>query len=209
MTPKEKNDEHHARGVGEIAQPHRRLPFCGAALSVASWTDLGDRGKRSGSDRHRGQVDPLVFLIGLVGVSLVGYSFVRLTQHLNHAGSAYGLVGGTIGPRTGFFSGFNARRLRGFRHRHPGVDRSVLNAFIASSPGNDNPYQVPWLAIVVVAAVISFLLAAATSGCSPDPARYRGTASCLIVLVGSSRVAGVDGIDSPRSPSVVASRPPR
>ncbi len=73
-----------------------------------------------------GKAIPLVFLIGLVGVSLVGYSFVRLTRHLNHAGSAYGLVGGTIGPRTGFFSGFAMLGAYcGLRHRHPGLDRRV------------------------------------------------------------------------------------
>lgn len=53
-----------------------------------------------------GRAVPLVFVLGLVGVGLVGYGFWRLTQHFNHAGSVYALAGATIGPRAGFFGGF-------------------------------------------------------------------------------------------------------
>ncbi|MET7762834.1 APC family permease [Streptomyces sp. NPDC005393] len=53
-----------------------------------------------------GKSVPLVFLLGLLGVGLIGYGFWRLTQHFNHAGSVYALAGATIGPRAGFFGGF-------------------------------------------------------------------------------------------------------
>lgn len=53
-----------------------------------------------------GKAVPLVFLLGFIGVGLVGYGFWRLTQHFNHAGSVYALAGATIGPRAGFFGGF-------------------------------------------------------------------------------------------------------
>ena len=37
---------------------------------------------------------------------------------------------------------------------------AFTNAFIAEmQPDNENPYQAPWLVVVVIAAVISFLLA--------------------------------------------------
>jgi amino acid transporter len=143
--------------------PHRRLPFWVAlALSVALvGPTLAMSGNGQGLIGTVGKSIPLVFLIGLVGVSLVGYSFVRLTQHLNHAGSAYGLVGGTIGPRTGFFSGFAMLGAYwGFSIGTLALTAAFTNAFIAKlQPGNDNPYQAPWLVIVVVAAAISFLLA--------------------------------------------------
>ena len=32
---------------------------------------------------------------------LIAYSFVRLCRHFNHAGSVYGLIGATLGPRAG------------------------------------------------------------------------------------------------------------
>ncbi|GLX49647.1 amino acid permease [Streptomyces hygroscopicus subsp. hygroscopicus] len=53
-----------------------------------------------------GPAVPLVFLLGLLGVALVGYGFWRLTRYFNHAGSVYALAGITIGLRAGFFGGF-------------------------------------------------------------------------------------------------------
>ncbi|AQT78243.1 amino acid permease [Mycolicibacterium litorale] len=142
--------------------PHRRLPFWVAlALSVALvGPTLAMSGNGQGLIATVGKSIPLVFLIGLVGVSLVGYSFVRLTRHLNHAGSAYGLVGGTIGPRAGFFSGFAMLGAYwGFSIGTLALTAAFVNSFIAAlQPGNENPYQVPWLLIVVIGAVISFLL---------------------------------------------------
>ncbi|MER7499251.1 APC family permease [Nonomuraea pusilla] len=53
-----------------------------------------------------GKAVPLVFVLGLAGVALVAYGFVRLTRHFNHAGSVYALAGVTLGPKAGFFGGF-------------------------------------------------------------------------------------------------------
>ena len=50
---------------------------------------------------------PLVFVIAFAGVGAVAYGFVRLTSYFNHAGSIYGLVGITVGPRAGFFGGWS------------------------------------------------------------------------------------------------------
>ena len=48
-----------------------------------------------------GRSIPLAFLLATVGVLLIAYSFVRLCRHFNHAGSVYGLIGATLGPRAG------------------------------------------------------------------------------------------------------------
>jgi amino acid transporter len=53
-----------------------------------------------------GRAVPLTFLIAAVGVLLVAYSFVRLTQYFHHSGSAYAFVGATLGPRAGAFAGW-------------------------------------------------------------------------------------------------------
>ena len=53
-----------------------------------------------------GTAVPLAFLIAAIGVALVSYGFIRLTQAFNHAGSVYGLVGKTLGPRTGVVAGW-------------------------------------------------------------------------------------------------------
>src|SRR6478752_10107539 len=126
--------------------PRRQLPFWVAlALSVAL---VGPTLAMSGNGQ------------GLVGVSLVGYSFVRLTRHLNHAGSSYGLVGGTIGPRTGFFAGFAMLGAYwAFSIGTLALTAAFTNAFIAAmQPDSENPYQAPWVVVVVIAAVVSILL---------------------------------------------------
>lgn len=53
-----------------------------------------------------GRAGLLAFLFALVGVSLVAYGFVRLSRHIAHTGSVYGLVGLTLGPRWGFLAGW-------------------------------------------------------------------------------------------------------
>src|SRR5579885_301461 len=46
------------------------------------------------------------FIFALVGVSLVAYCFIRMARHISQAGSVYALVGATLGPQAGFFSGW-------------------------------------------------------------------------------------------------------
>ena len=53
-----------------------------------------------------GRAVPLAFFLAAIGVLLVAYGFVRLCQYYHHAGSVYAFVGATLGPRTGFVSGF-------------------------------------------------------------------------------------------------------
>jgi amino acid transporter len=51
-----------------------------------------------------GRAVPLTYLLALVGVLFVSYGFARLAQRFHHSGAVYGLVGATIGPRTGVVS---------------------------------------------------------------------------------------------------------
>src|SRR2546425_5941126 len=53
-----------------------------------------------------GRAVPLAFLFASIAIALVSYAFVRLTRYFNHAGSAYALVGVTLGPHVGFLSGW-------------------------------------------------------------------------------------------------------
>ena len=53
-----------------------------------------------------GRAVPLAFALATVGVLLIAWTFVRLTQRFNHAGSVYGFVGATLGPRAGVISGW-------------------------------------------------------------------------------------------------------
>src|SRR5947209_5045839 len=53
-----------------------------------------------------GRAVTLSFVFAVVGVALVAYCFVKLSQHISHAGSVYALVGITLGPQAGFFAGW-------------------------------------------------------------------------------------------------------
>ncbi len=144
------------------ATPRRRLPMWVAlSLSVATvGPTLAMSGNGQGLVSTVGKAIPLVFLIGLIGVLLVGYSFVRLTRHLNHAGSAYALVGVTIGPRTGFFSGFALLgAYLGFSIGTLALTAAFTNSFLAElHRGAAQPRQLPWIVPVVTAAAFSFVL---------------------------------------------------
>jgi len=53
-----------------------------------------------------GRAVPIAFALAFVGVLLVAYTFVRLTQRFHHSGSVYGFVGATLGPSAGVISGW-------------------------------------------------------------------------------------------------------
>ncbi|HTK60757.1 MAG TPA: APC family permease [Pseudonocardia sp.] len=53
-----------------------------------------------------GRAVPLAFGLATLGVLLIAYTFVRLCQRFHHAGSVYGFVGATLGPRTGVIAGW-------------------------------------------------------------------------------------------------------
>jgi amino acid transporter len=53
-----------------------------------------------------GRAVPLAFVLATVGVLLVSYGIVRLCQYYNHAGSVFGFVGVTLGPRAGVLAGW-------------------------------------------------------------------------------------------------------
>jgi amino acid transporter len=54
-----------------------------------------------------GRAVPLAFVFATVGILLVSYTFVRLCQIYNHAGSVFGFVGATLGPRVGVLAGWS------------------------------------------------------------------------------------------------------
>ncbi|MGY4650134.1 amino acid transporter [Mycobacterium sp. URHB0021] len=53
-----------------------------------------------------GRAVPLSFALATVGALLIAYSFIRLSQRFQHAGSVYGFVGAILGSRAGIFSGW-------------------------------------------------------------------------------------------------------
>jgi amino acid transporter len=109
-----------------------------------------------------GKAVPIVFIIGFVGVSLVGYGFIRLTRRFNHAGSVYALVGVTIGPRAGFFSGWAMLGAYvGFAIGDIALVADFVNAFLAAiSQKTTGAPHVSWLVVAVACSALVALLAA-------------------------------------------------
>lgn len=160
-----------ASGVGEMAsavtrraadRPRRNLKLWGAlglSLGIVGPT-LAMAGNGQGTVASVGKAVPIVFVFGAIGVALIAHGFVRLTQRYNHAGSAYALVGMTVGPRAGFFSGFCIMATYTlFSICCLAAVGAFLNAFIAAVQGNPaHPFQVPWVISALGAVVLSGFL---------------------------------------------------
>lgn len=147
-----------------VDRPARRLPlWVAVALSLALvGPTLAMSGNGQGIIGTVGKGVPLVFLIGLVGVALIGYGFVRLTRRLNHAGSVYALVGVTVGPRAGFFAGWAMLGAYvGFAVGLVGLVSDFTNALLVElHNGPDGATQISWLVVMFVAVALAALLSA-------------------------------------------------
>ncbi|GAA3803711.1 amino acid permease [Sphaerisporangium flaviroseum] len=97
-----------------------------------------------------GKAVPLVFILGGIGIAFIAYGFAVLTRRYNHAGSAYALVGATLGPRAGFFSGF---ALLGYYILSTVCTVPASALFTQAFLESIGVPHVPWLLLGVIAAV--------------------------------------------------------
>jgi amino acid transporter len=130
-------------------RPRRNLTLWGAlglSLGIVGPT-LAMAGNGQGTAAAIGKSVPLIFVLGGVGIMLVAHGFVRLTQRYNQAGSAYALVGKTLGPRAGFFSGWGVMlAYLFFAIGNVGAIGAFTQAFVDNAQGNPaHPFHVPWL----------------------------------------------------------------
>jgi amino acid transporter len=87
---------------------HKELKLVdAAAFSVGLIGPVGAIGLLgTGAALIIGRAVTLSFVFAVVGVALVAYCFVKLSQHISHTGSVYALAGVTLGPQAGFFAGW-------------------------------------------------------------------------------------------------------
>jgi amino acid transporter len=87
---------------------HKELSLVdAAAFSVGLIGPVGAIGLLgTGAALIIGRAVTLSFVFAVVGVALVAYCFVKLSQHISHTGSVYALCGVTLGPQAGFFAGW-------------------------------------------------------------------------------------------------------
>ena len=144
-------------------RPRRNLTLWGAlglSLGIVG-PSLAMSGNGQGTAAAIGKSVPLIFLLAAIGVMFIAHGFVRLTQRFNQAGSAYALVGKTLGPRAGFFAGWGVMvTYLFFAIGNVGAIGSFVNAFVANAQGNPmHPFRIPWLLSGGVGLVLAALLA--------------------------------------------------
>jgi amino acid transporter len=148
--------------VSTVTKSRRKLKLWEAlALSLGLMgPTLAMGGNGQGLIDTVGKAVPLVFVLGCIGVGLVAYGFIRLTRYYNHSGSAYALVGATVGPRAGFFAGF---ALLGTYLMFSICTLAALGAFTnallaAAQSGNEHPFQLPWVVTALIGLALSAFL---------------------------------------------------
>ncbi|HEX9041422.1 MAG TPA: APC family permease [Trebonia sp.] len=123
-----------------------------------------------------GRAVPLAFLIAAVGVLLVAYTFVRLCQYYQHAGSVYAFVGATLGPRTGVVAGWGLAGTYVFYAVTTAGAAGIFGAGLLDSLGVWT-HQPNWAPVLFVGVALALALVLAAL-----PAR-RGTNVLLVVEV--------------------------
>ena len=91
------------RSAGSEADPHLRRELhlweaVGISLALMA-PSMAANINPQGTASTIGRAVPLAFALATIGVLLIAWIFVRLTQRFNHAGSVYGFVGALLGPR--------------------------------------------------------------------------------------------------------------
>ena len=97
--------------AGGTESPHLRRELhlweaVGISLALMAPSMAANINPQGTADTGVGRAVPLAFALATIGVLLIAWTFVRLTQRFNHAGSVYGFVGATLGPRAGVISGW-------------------------------------------------------------------------------------------------------
>lgn len=100
-----------------------------------------------------GRAIPLTFALATVGVLLVAYTFVRLTQRFHHSGSVYGFVGATLGPRAGVVAGWG---LLGTYTFYGVVTATASSRFIVAFLDSTGIWASPPDGVVLVLAALVF-----------------------------------------------------
>jgi amino acid transporter len=138
-----------------------------------------------GGATYAGRAVPLTFLIAAVGVLLVAYSFVRLTQYFHHSGSAYAFVGATLGPRTGVFAGWGMLGTYTFYAVVTSAAAGIFGTAFLQEVGAwpNPPTWAPWILVAVVLALVLWLAVIPLRRGAGVLLSVEGTTVALILIV--------------------------
>jgi amino acid transporter len=138
-----------------------------------------------GGATYAGRAVPLTFLIAAVGVLLVAYSFVRLTQYFHHSGSAYAFVGATLGPRAGVFAGWGMLGTYTFYAVVTAAAAGIFGTAFLQEVGAwpNPPTWAPWILVSVVLALVLWLAVIPLRRGARLLLSVEGTTVALILIV--------------------------
>ena len=138
-----------------------------------------------GGATYAGRAVPLTFLIAAVGVLLVAYSFVRLTQYFHHSGSAYAFVGATLGPRTGVFAGWGMLGTYTFYAVVTASAAGIFGTAFLQAVGiwPHPPTWAPWVLVAVALALVLWLAVIPLRRGAGVLLSVEGTTVALILIV--------------------------
>jgi amino acid transporter len=138
-----------------------------------------------GGATYAGRAVPLTFLIAAVGVLLVAYSFVRLTQYFHHSGSAYAFVGATLGPRAGVVAGWGMLGTYTFYAVVTASAAGIFGTAFLEEVGawHNPPTWAPWILVSVVLALVLWLAVIPLRRGAGVLLSVEGTTVALILIV--------------------------
>jgi amino acid transporter len=138
-----------------------------------------------GSEPYAGRAVPLTFLIAAVGVLLVAYSFVRLTQYFHHSGSAYAFVGATLGPRAGVVAGWGMLGTYTFYAVVTASATGIFGTAFLQEIGawHNPPTWAPWILVGVALALVLWLAVIPLKRGAGVLLTVEGTTVALILIV--------------------------
>jgi amino acid transporter len=134
---------------------------------------------------YAGRAVPLTFLIAAVGVLLVAYSFVRLTQYFHHSGSAYAFVGATLGPRAGVIAGWGMLGTYTFYAVVTASAAGIFGTAFLQEIGawHNPPTWAPWILVGIALALVLWLAVIPLKRGAGVLLTVEGTTVALILIV--------------------------
>lgn len=137
-----------------------------------------------------GTAVPLTYVIAMVTVSMVAFSFIEFSKYFAHSGSSYIFAGYTLGPKVGFLAGW---LLFGTYLTFTGATLGVAGNFAQSFFQLLGWKAAPWLPFTIVATAITWLFAVLDIRLSTRTALLMEGISIVLVAIVVAVILGTGG----------------
>jgi|tagenome__1003787_1003787.scaffolds.fasta_scaffold20988679_4 amino acid transporter len=150
-----------------------------------------------------GRAVPLAFVFATVGVLLVSYTFVQLCRIYNHAGSVFGFVGATLGPRAGVLAGWSLMGTYTFYTCVTAAAAGIFSATFLDEIGiwDNHPAWAEFLLAFLALAGVFYLASFPARAATRVLLSIEGITVLLILVVATVVLVKVIGGDTPGNQS--------